>query len=230
MCFNSTTSLITFSISLFCFMYLVYYGIKYNNKEDIFAGIVTILIGNMQLLEYFLWDNQTCGSMNHFLSLLILVTLVSQVIIGSFSYIWLFGSKYATHIFWIIFLYILFTMYQLNWLNQHKLCSKPSDKSCRLVWAPYSLMAHDNYGILLFGIHLFFYFFLFLYSCGVFDRKLMNFVKEYPVRYTILPITLSIALIYSYIKEENYIDSSDTFGSTWCFMAVAFGIVSIFHI
>jgi hypothetical protein len=236
MCYNATTSLITFSISLFCFFSLVYYGLKYKNNDDIFAGIVTILIGNMQLVEYFLWKNQSCNDKNHFWSLLIVVTLFLQGIIGPVSRIWIFDSvskytsQFMTLIFFVGLLYTLFTVYQLNWLNQYKLCSKPSETSCRLVWAPYSLMSHDNYGQILFGIHLFFYFFLFLFSYGVFDGASSKSFQKYPVRYSILPVSFVIALLYSHTKTGSIIDSTDTFSSTWCFMAVAFGIVSLLHI
>ena len=168
MCFNATTSLVTFSISLFCFLSLVYYGIKYNNNYDILAGIVTLLIGNMQLVEYFLWNNQNCeaNGKNQFFSLLIIVTLFLQGIVGSISRVWLFGStskytsSFLSFVFFIGVLYTIFTLYQLHWLNQHKLCSKPSETSCRLVWAPHSLMAHDIYGLVLFVINVMFYFFL----------------------------------------------------------------------
>jgi len=238
MCFNATTSLVTFSISLFCFLSLVYYGIKYNNNYDIFAGIVTLLIGNMQLIEYFLWKNQNCeaNGKNQFFSLLIIVTLFLQGIIGSISRVWLFGStskytsSFLSFVFFIGVLYTLFTLYQLNWLNQHKLCSKPSETSCRLVWAPYSLMTHDIYGLVLFVIHLLFYFFLGFFLFGLFDGGYSTGMKKYPLRYSILPVSFFIALLYSYVQTENIIDSADIFGSTWCFMAVAFGVVSLLHV
>ena len=65
MCFNATTSLITFTISLMSSIYLLYNGIYKNNKNDILFGILVILIGLMQLIEYFLWNNQKCNKKNH---------------------------------------------------------------------------------------------------------------------------------------------------------------------
>ena len=237
MCYNATTSLITFSISFFCVIYLVSYGIKNKNNSDIFAGIVSILIGNMQLVEYFLWKNQTCDKINHFFSLFIIVTLVSQGIVGSFFYILLFGSHYTkSFLSMIVFtgiLYLLFTVYQIDWLNKRVLCSKPSETSCRLVWAPYQLLAHnkDNGKWLLF-IHLLFYFFFFLFCSGLYYGNVQSsFYKyKYPVRCSILPVSFIIAHFYSLMNTNNTIDSWDIFGSTWCFMAVAFGIVSVLHI
>ena len=234
MCYNATTSLITFSISFFCFVYLVSYGIKNKNNSDVFAGIVSVLIGNMQLVEYFLWKNQKCDKINHFFSLLIIVTLVLQVIVGSFFYILLFGSQYTksflSTIVFIGILYLLFTVYQIDWLNKRGLCSKPSETSCRLVWAPYQVLAHHkNEGQLLLFIHLFFYFFLFLFSSGYYGSG-FNTKYYYPVRYSILPVSLIIAIFYSLMNTNKTIDTWDIFGSTWCFMAVAFGMVSILHI
>jgi len=86
MCFNATTSLITFTISLMSSMYLVYNGIHENNKNDILFGILVILIGLMQLIEYFLWNNQKCNKINHVFSLLIIVVLYLQGIITSLLY------------------------------------------------------------------------------------------------------------------------------------------------
>jgi hypothetical protein len=37
-------------------------------------------------------------------------------------------------------------------------------------------------------------------------------------------------LLYSATKIGSMTDSADIFGSTWCFMAVAFGVVSLLHI
>ena len=58
MCFNSTTSLVAFSISVACSVYLYYNGTVHNNKSDVFFSAVVFLIGSMQLVEYFLLENQ----------------------------------------------------------------------------------------------------------------------------------------------------------------------------
>lgn len=126
MCFNQTTSLITFSISLICFIYLLYYGISHKNKYDIFAATLTILIGSMQLIEYFLWGSQKCSKINHFYSLSIMVLLYLQGVLGSLVFMYLFGNQLKTSlntmlnkgILFCIGIYTAFTIYLLSWLNQ----------------------------------------------------------------------------------------------------------------
>ena len=111
MCYNQTTSMVTFSISVICFTYLLYYGLKTDNNYDIFAAIVTILIGFMQLIEFFLWRSQDCSKTNHFLSLLIIVLLYSQCIIGPLSSMFLFSSLQGNLLsYFIIGLCIIFTV------------------------------------------------------------------------------------------------------------------------
>ena len=78
MCFDANTSLATFSISFLSAAYLY----NKNNKLDKFLAVVTILIGLMQLLEFFIWRNQQCSQINHMLSLLIIVLLTIQPILG----------------------------------------------------------------------------------------------------------------------------------------------------
>ena len=247
MCFNATTSLVTFSISLICFGYLLYYGIKKNNNYDIFASIVVILIGLMQLIEYFLWKNQDCSLNinNHNWSLMIMVLLALQPVVTCMAYKFLFkGANMVLNniIFFLCFIYIIFTVYLVYFLNKTRLCSKPSKNSCRLVWAPFkeltTLIKSDKldftsnnlYKIILFGIFLLFYFVLLGY--GLYDMVLKGKFWEgyikYPVRYSILPVTYLYSLIYSYYKEgRNWVD---IYGSFWCFNAVAFGVISCLHI
>jgi hypothetical protein len=93
MCFNANTSLVTFTISLVCFAYILKRGLKTNNKNDIFLSILTILVGWMQLLEYFLWSNQSCNSINHYFSLWMIVLFYLQGAVTSLFYFKLYPGK-----------------------------------------------------------------------------------------------------------------------------------------
>ena len=220
MCFSAGTSLVTFSISLICFGYLLYYGIKKNNNYDIFASIVVILIGLMQLLEYFLWKNQDCSLNinNHNWSQMIMVLLALQPVVTCMAYKFLFkGASMILNniIFFLCFIYVIFTVYLVYFLNKIKLCSKPSKNSCRLEWAPFKELklvdfTYNNlYKFILFVIFFAFYFLLFGYSFGWYDTLLKGKFFEgyikYPVRYSILPITY----IYSVIFAHYYIITSN---------------------
>jgi hypothetical protein len=207
----------------------MYIGLKHNNKYDIYAAILTILIGGMQLIEFGLWRSQDCSYMNHKISLFIIFYLYLQVIIISIVSIKFFATTSSNILsYFIIFACIIFTLliiYILNWLNKKKLCSKPSINSCRLVWAPFSIMYKNSSGIILLALFLFFYFLLACYSIAI---QSIKGALQYPLRYSILPITYMVSLIYSIMTEGKYF--VDIVGSFWCFNAIAFGIVSCLHI
>jgi len=236
MCFNQTTSFITFSISLLCFSYLLYNGLKKKNKYDIFAGVITLLIGLMQLIEFFLWRNQDCNSLNHIFSLLIMVVLYLQALLGSMVHLFLFGNTYPTWFKNMIYalngFYLVFALYLLYWLNKQPLCSQPSKESCRLVWAPFVKMTQPFYGISLSVVFFSLYFLLgslgFGYLDILFFQKINKGIIDYPLRYGILPFTFWVATLYSfYYKGEHW---GDIFGTVWCFLAIVYGIISCLHI
>jgi len=234
MCFNSTSSLIAFSISVLCFIYLLVNGLTTNNKYDIFASLTTILIGSMQLIEYFLWKSQDCSYTNQIFSLLIICVLFLQGGLGSLLFINLFKSPriFNNIILFINTIYLFFIIYLLYWLSSKKLCSRPTENSCRLAWAPYEVLLKNPYGRILLIIHLCFYFFIGTFMFGYFDiivnGKIFEGIKKYPIRYTIIPFTFILCLVYLFITDGmNFID---VFGSMWCFIAVIYGIISCLHI
>ncbi len=61
MCYNTTTSLITFAVMAISTIFLIYR----NYPNDRWVAIFFISTGIMQLLEYFMWKDQACGKMNH---------------------------------------------------------------------------------------------------------------------------------------------------------------------
>jgi hypothetical protein len=234
MCFNQTTSLITFSISLVCFVYLLYYGITQNNKYDIYAAVITIMIGLMQLIEFFLWRNQTCLQTNHYLSLSIILLFWLQVFITTCVYMALFGNtlgKWSKLIWTFIGAFTVLTLYLLHRLNREQLCSKPMNGSCRLVWSPIHTLMQTNYGILLMFIFSLFYSILVGSQGGIFYEILTGKIsdtRKYPLRHMFLSVTLVIAILYALIVKGKY--AMDIFGTTWCFMAVGYGAVACLHI
>jgi hypothetical protein len=240
MCFNSTTSIITFSIAAISSLYLYYKGRKNNNKQDMLFSIIVMLIGLMQLIEYFLWENQTCNKINHNLSLLILVLLTLQPIIG-WNYYYSLYSKTTNTSHSFIKLYSIFficvAIYILYWLNKERLCSTPSNDSCRLHWDSYKKLSDNKIDFIIWSI---------LYGLPVFfmlyDSHAENYkaIKKYTVRYLFLPISFIFTALYVLIKHDNIIDFIknpmifinyvDVWGSLWCFSAVFLGIISIMEI
>ena len=221
MCYNETTSAITFTISFICFIYLI----TRKNTFDIYSGWLTISIGLMQLVEFFLWRNQECNEINRVVSLCIIIVLYLEcVVCSSFNYL---NTKLKMISVCSIFIFTIFTIYLLNWLyNLPVLCSQPSKESCRLVWSPFEQLINTSmYSRVLLVIFLLFYFFYAILSSYILIKLYFN---KYPIRVLLLPVTFIITLIYTFLVEgKNYID---IFGSMWCFLAVAYGIVSCLHI
>jgi len=127
----------------------------------------------------------------------------------------------------------------MQYLNKFKLCSKPSETSCRLKWAPYTTLAQNNLPALI--IHLIFY-----AAAGAiifFETIHTNLadVFKYKCRYAALPLIFILSVIYIICREINnafrllsnpfmFLDYFDVFGSIFCFSAVFLGIVSVLHI
>lgn len=236
MCFDATTSIITFSISILSSIYL--FKMEKNNKNNKFFSIVLVLIGLMQLLEYFLWKNQKCEIINHYLSLLIIVLITLQPILGINYYIYLFNKTIFNKNFVFIYciLYILLSLYILNKLNSKKLCSKPTSKSCRLNWDAFDKLAKNfpRY----FGLSFFILYFtpqlLILYDLII---NHTSDIYNYPIRHTFLPLTFLSTLFYVCYKQNIfkkfifdptiYLHYTDVWGSMWCFMSAFLGLVGI---
>ena len=240
MCFNSTTSMITFSIATISSFYLYYKGTKNNNKYDMLFSIIVMLIGLMQLIEYFLWENQTCNNINHNLSLLILVLLTSQPIIGwNYYYSLFFKTTNTSHSFIMLYsiFFICFAIYILYWLNKEILCSRPSKDSCRLHWESYKKLSDNK---VYFTIWSILYMMPFVYMLYDADSENYKAIKKYPIRYLFLPLSFIFTALYVLIKHDNMIDFIknpmiftkyvDVWGSLWCFSAVFLGIISIMEI
>jgi hypothetical protein len=238
MCFDAKTSLLTFSVNVTTAIYLFYQSFKDKSKIGKFLSVVVILIGLMQLLEFFIWRNQKCNNTNHNLSLLILVLIPLQSIVSLNYYNHLYESFNQHYVTMYSIMYGLFTIYILKHLKEIKQCSKPTKESCRLHWDSFknfvtlfSTQSTWLFFILYFGPHMLMYY------------DLINKTKDvmkYPVRHFFLPVTFLVTLFYvcyernlfkkMVLDPSIYLDHVDVWGSMWCFMAAFFGIVSILKI
>jgi hypothetical protein len=221
MCFNEATSMTVFLLSFLFFLLLLLRGMIMKDRVDIYASIITLLIGSMQLVEFFLWKYPHCSPLNHFLSLLIFALLFLQPIIRCLSIHLLFGIKNKSiyFIMWIsVFLFTCIMIYNLQIFQQLCLCSLPACPSgCRLRWATLSLRTTS---MTLFWI---FYFILFL-LCDLVDFN-HGLIRRYPIRYLLFPVTILLAILYTVT-----ISPKNVFGSTWCFLALLYGPLALFRL
>ena len=153
MCYNKSVSLITFlvmAISTACLIYR-------NYPNDRWFAIVFISVGIMQLIEYFMWANKSCGLVNHLATIgaFILILIQPITILMSAYYFGTvrFDKKKLVPIIWMYG--IIFGTIAINGINavtKNRLCSLPNGK--HLDW---------NVGKLLFGNKTLIYFCAFLY-------------------------------------------------------------------
>ena len=129
MCYNQTTSFLTFAIMAISTIYLIYR----NYPNDRWVAIVFISAGLMQLLEYFMWKDQSCGRMNHLATIGALLLLFIQPIatlIGAYYFGDLvFNREKLIPIIWIYG--IIIGIFAINWMNyasKKRLCSRPNGR------------------------------------------------------------------------------------------------------
>ena len=85
MCYNKETSIITYVISIIFSGLLFYKGDRYDKNIAIFC--FTFI--QIQLAEYFMWLDQSCGLVNHYATIfahLILMLEPISIIVGALLY------------------------------------------------------------------------------------------------------------------------------------------------
>ena len=129
MCYSTTISLLTFAVMILSTIFLIYR----NYPNDRWVAIVFISAGIMQLLEYFMWKDQSCGMTNHIATILAFMVLLIQpiaILIGAYY----FGNlvidrKKLAPIIWIYG--IIIGIFGINWINyasKKRLCSRPNGR------------------------------------------------------------------------------------------------------
>ena len=129
MCYSTTISLLTFAVMAISTIYLIYR----NYPNDRWVAIVFISAGIMQLLEYFMWKDQSCGITNHLATILAFIVLLIQpiaVLIGAYYFGDLIIDK--NKLVPIIWIYgIIIGIFAINWISyasKKSLCSRPNGR------------------------------------------------------------------------------------------------------
>ena len=219
MCFNEKVSFLVGSFGIISSLFLIIRGNRINNKEDILSGVLLFFISLMQYIEYVLWRNQTCNWQNQVASILIIVVLLFQVLSTYITHHLLFKSLFKnTNRFILLIIFSLLCLYSIKILfdNKNKICSFKDKDSCRLTWEPFRFLIENN-SILFTTI-----FCLYLYLFYII-RDSKTFGKKY-----LFQISFLFAIIYSIFYKGKYFLT--IFGGVWCFLCVAYAIVSIFNL
>jgi hypothetical protein len=169
----------------------------------------------MQLVEYFMWKDQSCGKINHFATMLALLLLMIQpiaVLLGAYYFgDLIFNRKKLVPIIWIYG--IIIGIFAINWINfgsKKRLCSRPN------------------------GIHLDWDFSNWIYTpimkifCFMYYLVLLLFFMSHP---WYLGAIVGILLIGSQLFSVFYIKNK-SWKSWWCwvvnFIPIIYIIVSYY--
>jgi len=129
MCYNPTVSLLSFTVMAISTTYLFYR----NYSNDRWIAIIFASAGIMQLAEYFMWNDQSCGITNHlatkyafFIGLIQPIT----VLIGAYYFgNLIFDNKKLIPIIWIyIIIVVLAGIEWTKYCSAKILCSRPNGR------------------------------------------------------------------------------------------------------
>jgi hypothetical protein len=207
MCYNTTTSLLTFAIMVFSTIYLIYR----NYPNDRWFSIIFISAGIMQLIEYFMWRNQSCGLTNHFATIgafLILLIQPIATIIGAYF----FGNlvvdrKKLLPIIWIYGIIIgIIAIIGINYGMKNRLCSLPNGK--HLDWNISKLFGGET------GVYVFFLLYYAMFLLVLLSHPwYLGFI---------MAIMLFGTLVFSVFFIKN-----PTWKSVWCWIVNFIPIIYI---
>ena len=125
MCWSLESSRNSYIIGTIASITLLYYG----DSVDKNMGLFFLAVAQIQLIEYFIWSDQSCGTINNYASKMIIPVLTLQIIAIIYGEYY-FSSTILTGntislLFSIIFaLSIVFNIYNCYFTYNQKLCSK----------------------------------------------------------------------------------------------------------
>lgn len=222
MCINKETSMGAFLLGFILSSYILYRGLKINNKKDFVVGSLFITISCMQLLEYFIWKNQECNSDNSFYTILIIVLLLIQILVYYLTTNYAFNIKDITIHVAIFTAVIIFTYLVIKLIkNKDKLCSKPRLNSCRLEWDSFKYLFNNHF--ILFMIAAFLYLYMMYKLKHYIDNDKTPFLSK-----NMNTLALILAIIVGIIINKKHF--FNIFGSLWCFISAFFPIIYLLKI
>jgi hypothetical protein len=135
MCWNKEVSLITFIVALAGCSYLY----RRNGPNDRYIAVFGVVIAMMQIAEFFMWIDQSCGKINMYASMFAIFILLVQPLVNMFCGIFLSDTPNKNILTIMVGLYIIFVAYLfiLNYNQTINYCGVSDCKhnnSCNLEW------------------------------------------------------------------------------------------------
>lgn len=205
MCWNKEVSMTTFIITI---MAAVFLFIR-NDNNDRWIAIFAATVGLMQLAEYFMWSDQTCGKINKYASIFALIVLLLEPLVNIGCGLYYSDSKVFFK--YLLIAYIIFVCYIYTACVRNKeiklcgtsMCDMPQGNSffgrklCNLKWF-FLDNFRKNKASMLWIIFL-----------------LLPFLMVKPISQGLALAAIGIGTIM-----VAYATSSSAFGSLWCWLAI----------
>jgi hypothetical protein len=204
MCWNKEVSLITFIIALAGSFYLY----KRNAPNDRYIAIFGVVVAMIQLAEFFMWIDQSCGSINMYASMFAIFILLVEPLVNILCSIYLTDTPYKNILKIILGLYIIFVVYLciLNYDKTVNYCGINNCKknnSCHLDWKFVEILNKKQ-----------------IYIWTIFLAVPVLFMVP---RYQ--AFILAMAGIGTYLMSRIYNDT--VAGSLWCWLAISIIYIKI---
>jgi hypothetical protein len=197
MCFSPEVSLLTFIVGTI--ISILNYKLGKDNDKiiSLFFGFAVV----MQLIEYFLWNHQTCDITNRNLSILGMILNHLQPIVLALIILKIKNiSKSQKKIMLIIILFYLFFIipYSSQFIKEKQCTIKNEDNHLEWQWNNLS-----NYSI----VYSIFIITLVLLSYFAFDKQNERLIA-------------SISIVFSFLFTKMYYSSA--VGALWCYISILF--------
>ena len=191
MCFNAPVSITTYIVGIIgCIILLKK---KYTPEAAFFLVVI-----QMQLIEFFLWKNQSCNSTNIFVTKLGIAVNHMEPVVFWLAILFFSEKKLPKWINYTMILYILAALFYTMNVN-NTLCTTVTPESSPHLYWKWNDMKYKNY---------FYVFFLFtLIALSITGLK-------YGYHMAIIVL---LSFIISYIVYGKYKST----GAMWCFIAAA---------
>ena len=225
MCFNAGTSLAAFAFGATCSAIMLHKYYQDRRPYILVFGVLLFFVSCMQLIEYVLWRHPACGSVNRVASLAIIGVLALQPLSKILLSLWLFrdtmtlrNKRLARGL--LVLLLGTMTAWFLRARATPRLCSRKDSSSCRLQWAPMSVLferVHPAIVLACFAAY-------FLGISIAWGGEAAN-SPSYSLLFGVG--TLMLALMIAYVHKRGLFYT--IFGSMWCFLAVSIGVIGVWE-
>jgi len=222
MCFNKESSIISYTLGSICSLILFYIGDKYDKCIAIFS----LCFIQIQLAEFFMWSDQSCGKINHFASIYANIILFLQPLSLLLVILFYKTTYIPQNIIYFCLVLVSIPLIKTiinNIINKRQLCSKET-KSGYLEWDfpndKNSYFPNDKNSILEKIIGLIIYFILvfipWLFFKNHFKGNLVFFIE------------LAILFYSFFTNKNNKINILQQWESKWCILSVIIPIIFLF--